>query len=82
MSINQIIEVPTYVEFVDCVRKNPKDTDKKIYTVTDNIIETIQWCRRNFGERGDGWDFTGAYKKVDIIIWSSKLVVMFELWKR
>mgnify|MGYP003350353866 CR=1 FL=1 len=41
----------------------------------------IKWCRRNFGDRGDGWDFTGGGKIVDVLIWSSKLITMWEIWQ-
>ena len=40
----------------------------------------IKWCRRNFGERGDGWDFTAGTRHVQITMWSSRLITMYELW--
>ena len=50
------------------------------FVVKGNPTETIKWCRRNFGERGDGWDFTAGTRHVQITMWSSKLITMYELW--
>ena len=41
----------------------------------------VKWCRRNFGERGAGWDFLLTSGNVTIILWSDKFKTMYELWK-
>lgn len=41
----------------------------------------VKWCRRNFGERGVGWDFLLTSGNVTIILWDDKFKVMYELWK-
>ena len=74
-------EITHYVEFVDYIPKNASDSKKVVFRCSGDPIKIIKWCRRNFGERGDGWDFNGSGKKVDIIIWSSKLITMYELWQ-
>ena len=63
------------------IKVNPSDISKMNYTVDKNVLETLKWCRRNFGNRGDGWDFTGTDKKVTITIWSARLLTMFEICK-
>ena len=68
------------IEYFDVIRNNPKDTDKVTFVVRGNPTETIKWCRRNFGERGDGWDFTAGTQSVQVTMWSSKLITMYELW--
>lgn len=42
----------------------------------------VKWCRRNFGERGVGWDFLLTSGNVTIILWDDKFKTMYELWKR
>lgn len=68
------------IEYVDVIRNNPRDTNGITFVVKGNPTETIKWCRRNFGERGDGWDFTAGTRHVQLTIWSSKLITMYELW--
>jgi len=41
----------------------------------------VKWCRRNFGERGMGWDFLFTSGNVTIILWDDKFKTMYELWK-
>ena len=41
----------------------------------------VKWCRKNFGERGVGWDFLLTSGNVTILIWNSRFRVMYELWK-
>lgn len=41
----------------------------------------VKWCRRNFGERGMGWDFLLTSGNVTIILWNDKFKTMYELWK-
>ena len=69
-----------YNIYVDYVPVNPHDHTRKSFDVKGNPKEVIQWCRRNFGNRGDGWDFMGG-KKVQVIIWSSRLITMWKLWQ-
>jgi hypothetical protein len=75
--INEVIEY----EYVDVVRKNPRDMSKKRYISTKDQYNTIKWCRRNFGDRGDGWDFYRNGKEITVEIWSSRLVTMWEMWQ-
>ena len=42
----------------------------------------VKWCRRNFGERGVGWDFLFISGNVTIVLWDDKFKTMYELWKR
>jgi hypothetical protein len=41
----------------------------------------VKWCRRNFGDRGTGWDFILASGNVTLIIWDDKLKFMYEMWQ-
>jgi hypothetical protein len=41
----------------------------------------VKWCRRNFGERGMGWDFLLTSGNVTIVLWDDKFKTMYELWK-
>ena len=68
------------IEYVDAVRKNPSDIRKIHFKVEGDRYEVIKWCRRNFGARGDGWGFSGG-KSLEVTIWSSKLITMWELWR-
>jgi hypothetical protein len=74
------------IEYVDLPpARNPKDTAAQHFHVKANNItestEMIKWCRRNFGTRGDGWDFSGNMQNVEITIWSSRLITMYRMWK-
>lgn len=69
------------IEYADPVYNNPRDAVKVIYRCKGDPVAIIKWCRRNFGNRGDGWDYSGAGKSLDITIWSSKLITMYELWQ-
>jgi hypothetical protein len=40
----------------------------------------VKWCRRNFGERGNGWDFYLNQGRVIIEIRNDKYKVMYEMW--
>ena len=40
----------------------------------------VKWCRRNFGQRGSGWDFYLNHGRVIIEISDSKYKVMYEMW--
>lgn len=68
-------------DYVDVVYENPRDHDRVKFEVKDNCTEVIKWCRKNFGHRGDGWDFYGTTRGYTIEIWSSKLITMYRIWK-
>jgi hypothetical protein len=76
-----IEELIPYIEFIDYTPINPSDMNKRQFHCKDDPIKVIKWCRRNFGNRGDGWDYEGIGNKVVISVWSSKLLVMYELWQ-
>jgi hypothetical protein len=81
-SINQpLVASEPVIEYIDEEFKNPSDHTKVTFVVKGDPKEVIKWCRRNFGNRGDGWDFLGGTKHVQLIIWSSKLLVMWQLWQ-
>lgn len=69
-------------QFVEVVRKNKSDNDKVTFKVTDDPQRVISWCRKNFGDRGDGWDFSGGVHKAEVTIWSKKLITMWNLWQK
>jgi hypothetical protein len=73
--------IAPYIEFVEYECLNPRDSNKVIFRCAGDPATVIKWCRRNFGNRGDGWDFSGSDKAVDITIWSTKLITMYELWQ-
>jgi len=60
---------------------------KKSYTYDtkeknkDTPVVLVKWLRRNFGERGQGWDFTFHKGCVIIDIWEPRLQTMYEMWK-
>jgi hypothetical protein len=41
-------------------------------------IEHIKWCRRNLGQRGTDWDFSGGMK-IHIVIYNPKYVPFYKL---
>ena len=74
------------IDYVDMQpSKNPKDAITQNFRVkagnSTDSAELIKWCRRNFGSRGDGWDFSGTVRNVEIAIWSSRLITMYRMWK-
>ena len=69
------------IEYVDVVRNNPSDSNKVTFKVKGDAMNVIKWCRRNFGNRGDGWDFHGTTRGYTIEIWSSRLITMYRMWK-
>lgn len=40
--------------------------------------EHIKWCRRNLGERGTDWDFSGSIN-LDIVIYTEKYATFYIL---
>ena len=47
----------------------------------EDPTQLIKWCRRNFGERGVGWDFQFISGCVTIELWEHKYITMYEMWK-
>jgi len=47
----------------------------------EDPINIVKWCRRNFGERGVGWDFLLTSGNVTIVLWDDKFKTMYEMWK-
>jgi len=41
----------------------------------------VKWCRRNFGQRGAGWDFQLTSGRVTIEITKDEFKTMYEMWK-
>lgn len=83
MAIGPIDTFRPIIEYIDPVRKNDDYASKKQYVVGNkDSLTHIKWCRKNFGERGDGWDFAGSGKSLTIFIWSSKLQFMYEMWQQ
>jgi hypothetical protein len=74
-------ELTPYIEIVDKENLNPTDHKKVYFQIKDDPVTVIKWCRRNFGARGDGWDFYGVGRKCTVVIWSSKLITMWYLWQ-
>ena len=62
-------------------KKNPTTSDQIVFEVKGNPHTIIKWCRRNFGARGDGWDFSTGTQKTYVIIWNNKLELMWRLWQ-
>ena len=59
---------------------------KKVYmydcrTKSEDPSIIVKWCRRNFGQRGDGWDFTFHSGYVTIEITKDEFKTMYEMWK-
>jgi hypothetical protein len=69
------------IDYVDVVYDNPRDHTKVQFKVKDKHADVIKWCRKNFGARGDGWDFYGTRQEYTIEIWSSRLITMYRMWK-
>lgn len=44
-------------------------------------VEHIKWCRRNLGDRHDGWDFWLAGGMLYIEVWGEKAKFTYEMWK-
>ena len=74
-----------YIEETKCLDDSRTLGDKTQYTYDcvyrkqdPSII--VKWCRRNFGERGNGWDFYLNRGRVIIEIRNEKYKVMYEMW--
>ena len=46
-----------------------------------NEMEHIKWCRRNLGERHNGWDFWLAGGILYVEVWGDKAKFTYEMWK-
>lgn len=46
-----------------------------------NESEYIKWCRRNLGDRHNGWDFWMAGGLLYIEVWGEKQKFTYEMWK-
>ena len=46
-----------------------------------NELEHIKWCRRNLGDRHNGWDFWLAGNMLYVEIWGDKAKFTYEMWK-
>ena len=46
----------------------------------EDPTKIVKWLRKNFGERGSGWDFILNQGSVIIDIWEPRLVTMYEMW--
>jgi len=66
------------------MRDNMKQYDFQFTKDTTTPVELIKWMRRNFGERGNGWDWHGSGARrngtITILIWNEKMQVMYEMW--
>ena len=45
------------------------------------VVDHIRWCRRNLGDRHNGWDFWMAGNMLYIEIWGDKQKFTYEMWK-
>ena len=70
------------IEYVDAVKQNTDIIQEtRYFRHGTESIAIVKWCRKNFGQRGDGWDFTAGTPGVEIKIWDSRLKTMWELWQ-
>ena len=74
-----------YIEETKCLDDTRKLGDKTQYTYDcvfkkEDPSVIVKWLRRNFGERGNGWDFYLNQGRVIIEIRSDKYKVMYEMW--
>ena len=53
-------------------------THKIIFNNNNDMLEHIKWCRRNLGERGSDWDFSGSWN-MHIVIYNPKYVPFYKL---
>jgi hypothetical protein len=85
MSDNAIIYTEYYV--VHQIDKPIERCKKVQYTynckdLKENPQQIVKWCRKNFGERGVGWDFYLVSGNVIIEVWYSRFCTMYEMWKK
>jgi hypothetical protein len=48
----------------------------------EDPIQIVKWMRRNFGERGHGWDFgySESGRKIWLELRDDKIIMMYEMW--
>lgn len=46
----------------------------------EDPAKIVKWLRKNFGERGVGWDFLLNQDCVIIEIWKPEFITMYEMW--
>lgn len=46
----------------------------------EDPADIVKWMRRNFDERGQGWDFSLVGGRIEIEIWDDKFITMYEMW--
>ena len=79
-------DIPVNYEYKH-VDDNYQSYGKRVQYVYDckskkeNPSVIVKWCRRNFGERGCGWDFLLTSGNVTILVWNDKFKTMYEMWK-
>jgi hypothetical protein len=78
--MNTLISNNTNLDEVRVMGSKTQYTYDCVYRKEDPSI-IVKWCRRNFGERGKGWDFILNQGRVIIEIREDKYKVMYEMWK-
>jgi hypothetical protein len=78
--MNTLISNNTNLDEVRVMGSKTQYTYDCVYRKEDPSI-IVKWCRRNFGERGKGWDFILNQGRVIIEIREQKYKVMYEMWK-
>jgi len=88
-----IINTPVYrlshmvdYETIEVIDMHRTYGTKKVYMYdcrakSEDPSIIVKWCRRNFGHRGDGWDFTFHSGRVTIEITKDEFKTMYEMWK-
>jgi hypothetical protein len=69
------------VVYAEPMFNNERDMNERSFIVKNDPYIVIKWCRKNFGERGDGWNFYKTTKGYVVTITSSKLLTMWQLWQ-
>lgn len=46
----------------------------------EDPTKIVKWLRRNFGQRGSGWDFIFSKGCVIVEVWKPELKTMYEMW--
>lgn len=79
---NHLIRLPD-VEYVDIGPIRYNRTTQYVYDCVSKKEDPsiiVKWCRRNFGQRGSGWDFLLTSGRVTILLWDDKYITMYEMW--
>lgn len=61
--------------------QNIRDSEPEIFVVDKDLETVVKWCRKELGQRGDGWDFFVSNKKVHLTIWNKKLKFIYTMWQ-